>query len=38
VKAVMEREGAALNELRAHPHHREAVNAFMEKRPPDFSH
>ncbi len=36
-RAVMAREAEALAEAYATPEHREAVNAFLEKRAPDFS-
>jgi len=36
-RAVMAREGEALAEAMATPEHREAVNAFLEKRAPDFA-
>lgn len=36
-RRVMEREGAALAYAYTTPEHKEAVNAFMEKRTPDFA-
>jgi enoyl-CoA hydratase/carnithine racemase len=36
VKVVMRREGDALQKAFASPEHREAITAFMEKRPPVF--
>lgn len=36
-RAVMAREGKALDEARGTPEHKEAVTAFMEKREPNFA-
>lgn len=35
--SVQRREGAALSQAYATPEHREAVTAFLQKRPPDFT-
>ena len=37
LNAVMAREGEMLQKAFATPEHKEAVNAFLEKRPPDFA-
>jgi len=37
IRAVMRREGAALAACREEPDYREAVQAFLEKRPPKFN-
>ncbi|MGB1881387.1 MAG: hypothetical protein ACPHTD_11780, partial [Gammaproteobacteria bacterium] len=37
LSVVQEREFAALDRCYASPEHREAINAFLEKRPPDFT-
>ncbi|MBD3647536.1 MAG: enoyl-CoA hydratase, partial [Pseudomonadales bacterium] len=36
IRAVQQREGAALAECYKSPEHHEAINAFLEKREPDF--
>ena len=37
LRAVQQREFAALDRCYASPEHREAIDAFIEKRPPDFT-